>query len=398
MALNGAFRCRWILDGSGTVWSNHSLVFREGRIEALAKDDSEGETDLGEALITPGLVNPHIHLDLTHCPRQPAEGFAQWVRQVIAHRLVQTPAQVTEAIRDGVNQCLDHGVTLVGDISATGASWEVLDELGLRATIYFECLGLAPSRVETTLDRFETWLSTHAPTTTLIPGISPHAPYSTHEKIYRYAAATGLPIATHLAESAEEMTFLETREGPLAQLLRDLQIDPDAAVAQSPQDIFDWVKSARFLALVHLNHAPLLGSQCKAPRQGWVHCPRTHQFFQHLVHPFRDCPESVTSVSLGTDGLSSNPDLNLWEEAREVRRRFPGIAPADLLTMITRRPAQILGWGNQTGHLEKGKRADFLVFRPARPGLDQQREPHEALFEGDWELAEVWVGGNKVRG
>ena len=52
------------------------------------------------------------------------------------------------------------------------------------------------------------------------PGLSPHAPYSTAGWLYHKAAASRLPLSTHLAEMPEELRLLEHRDGPLRDVPR----------------------------------------------------------------------------------------------------------------------------------------------------------------------------------
>jgi len=403
-------RARWILDGLGNAREHHAFSFEEGILRDLSVEAAEGQTDLGDALITPGFVNPHVHLDLSFCPQKKADSFAGWVRQVIRHRMNQAPEVTLEAIRSGVNESLAAGVTMVGDISSGGMSWEILEEVGLRGTVYYECLGLSPCRSESALEQWEDWRLQHPPSHRslgegLQPGISPHAPYSTGSRLFALAGKCGLPVATHLAETGEEMEFLQRGTGPLRDLLWELGIDPALVDLHHPSEVWNRVQPARHLALVHGNYwqAPptsqepshLSGSPgLKSPSQGWVHCPRTHAFFEHPVHPFEQSPFDPAQWSLGTDGRSSNPDLNLLEEARMIHHKFPRLEPSRILRMITSQPAHLLGWGHRAGSLEAGKWADFLVWRSKGPSLSCE-EPHQSLLEGGWKLEQVWIAGER---
>jgi cytosine/adenosine deaminase-related metal-dependent hydrolase len=387
-----AIRSQWILDGTGRSFANHALVWRDGEVVEVSSERTADTLHLGHALIIPGLVNAHVHLDLSLCPRQEAPSFVSWVRRVISHRLSLSPEETREAIQKGVDESLASGVTMVGDISSGSPSWEVLEKAGLRGTVYYECLGLSPARVDGNLNRFEEWLATHEPTAHLQPGISPHAPYSTAKRIYRYAAACGLPVATHIAESQEEIEFLATGEGPFKELLIDLGIDPHLVDIDHAEEVGDLFKSTRFPAFVQGNQCPELWEKEWRTGHNWIHCPRTHRFFGHKVHPFESDEFDPKKWCLATDGRSSNPDLNLLEEAKLIHAQFPKIAPAQLLAMVTHQPARLLGWGHKAGSLERGKWADFLVFRSTGSQSDSE-EPHAALMAGHWKLAEVWIGG-----
>src|SRR5262249_37661072 len=87
-----------------------------------------------------------------------------------------------------------------------------------------------------------------------------------------------------------------------------------------------------------------------------VYCPRTHDFFRHGPHPFRELLARGVSVALGTDSLASNPDLSVLREVRFLHERFPDIPGETLLRMATIAGAEALGWGSEFGSLEPGTR------------------------------------------
>jgi cytosine/adenosine deaminase-related metal-dependent hydrolase len=61
-------------------------------------------------------------------------------------------------------------------------------------------------------------------------------------------------------------------------------------------------------------------------------------------------------ISLGTDGLSSNDDLNLWNEASYLAGIWQGnLCLTELTAMITINPAQALGLDRIAGNLQPGK-------------------------------------------
>ena len=135
------------------------------------------------------------------------------------------------------------------------------------------------------------------------------------------------------------------------------------------------MRSASAQALHHCNH---LAPSTRIPRNSTiVYCPRTHAAFRHPTHPFREFLQRDVRVCLGTDSLASNPDLDILAEARFVHAKYPDFPGDALLKMITLSGAEALGWANETGSLEPGKSADFVVVPlPDREASD----PHELLF------------------
>ncbi len=125
-------------------------------------------------------------------------------------------------------EALSFGTTLVGDIAGGGLSWETLSSAPLRAVVFYELLGLSRPRAKGAWQEAGAWLEAHAPTATCTPALSPHAPYSVRESLFRVAGrsalARRLPVAVHLAESAEEVELVATHSGPFVDFLSELGV------------------------------------------------------------------------------------------------------------------------------------------------------------------------------
>ena len=229
------------------------------------------------------------------------------------------------------------------------------------------------------------WLKSTPPTDTCRPGLSPHAPYSTSVGLFRHAVAAGVPVAFHLAESAAEVELLEHRTGPFVPFLQSLGVwQPDAlgtSVNEYPV-LAGAIRSRNRppLMFVHGNHLNQ-DMTLPDPATSVVYCPRTHAAFGHPPHPFRAFLANGNRVCLGTDGLTSNPDLDILAEARFLRRHHPDLPGETLLRMVTLSGAEALGWADETGSLTPGKSADAVAVPLA--DRDDSADPHDNLFAPD---------------
>jgi cytosine/adenosine deaminase-related metal-dependent hydrolase len=373
-------KARWIFPADDLPIADGQVIVSVGQIVAVgAGANGPPDLDFGNAAILPGLVNAHTHLDLSglrgKCP--PSEDFTGWLRQVIRHRLAQTPAEVEADVRAGLADCLAHGTTLVGDIAAGGASWPVLAASPLRAVVFYELLGLSEYRALRTLTDAAEWVQAHLPTPDCRPGWSPHAPYSVHAFLFREAATrcASLPVAVHLAETREELQLLASHDGPFAHFLTELGAwNPAGLVSDVTEVLGSFPESSRLL-LIHANY---LSPGAKVPRGATVvYCPRTHAAFGHCRHPFRSFLKRGLRVVLGTDSLASNPDLDVLAEARFLRQLDPTLPDALLLRMVTIAGAEALGLEESCGSLAPGKSADLVVL--SLPDEDLAN-PHDLIF------------------
>lgn len=385
---------RWVFPVEGPPLPRGVVTVQADRLLAVEPQGTrQADLDLGNVAILPGLVNAHTHLDLSDargkCP--PTSDFTGWLRQVIAHRHQQTPGDVARAIRAGIEQSSRHGVTLVGDISAGGASWSQLATASLRATVFYEVLGLSASRAAAARDALVAWLESRPTLATCRPAFSLHAPYSVRSSLFAELGGgrvgpRSYPVAIHVAESAAELELLEKHTGPFVPFLQDLGAWDPAGLAPDLAAVFQGETA----------HSLFIHGNCLSPDAGWpragalVYCPRTHAAFGQPRHPFRDFLGRGVRVVLATDSLASNPDLDVLAEARFVHQLHAEVPGATLLAMITRTPAEILGWGDEVGSLAPGKLADLVIL----PLPDEEpADPHDLILKSHLPVQAVLFGG-----
>ncbi|MGE3808953.1 MAG: amidohydrolase family protein [Gemmataceae bacterium] len=352
------------------------------------------DLDLGNVALLPGFVNAHTHLDLSglrgRCP--PSNDFTTWLKQVIAHRRQQAADEMEADIRTGLRACLAAGTTLVGDISATGASAAILREAPITSVVFHELLGLTPERAASATETARSFLEHFGAAERCRPGLSPHAPYSVHADLFRSAAELArrfaVPLAVHLAESQEELQLLREHAGPFVSFLQKLGVWHPDGLVRSPAEVIARCAAAPQRLFVHGNYLDPANSF--EPGSTIVYCPRTHAAFGHDPHPFRELIARNVTVALGTDSLASNPDLDVLAEARFLHARHGDLEGASLLRMLTLNGATALGMESETGSLTPGKYADMVVLPVAEEELP---DPYALLLESSQPVARVmWHG------
>jgi aminodeoxyfutalosine deaminase len=354
------------------------------------------DVHLGNVAVLPGLVNAHTHLDLSGF-RQPvpvAGDFTEWLRAVIAFRRALTPPQIHDHILAGLAESLAHGVTLLGDISGQGLSAAILADAPLRAVVFHELLGLSGERARLAEQAAGAFLASFPSTATCRPGLSPHAPYSVRLELFRAVAdlARGhdLPVAVHLAETVEERQLLRTHQGPFVDFLEGLGVWDPAGLVQDALEVVALNQDVAHLLLIHGNY---LDPATLPPGATVVYCPRTHAYFGHAPHPYRQLLERGIRVALGTDSRASSPDLDLLAEMRFLHQLDPHFDGAALLRMATLSGAEALGYAGETGSLTPGKSADLATL----PLEDRdEADPHRLILESTATVSNVYFRGRRV--
>jgi cytosine/adenosine deaminase-related metal-dependent hydrolase len=356
--------------------ANGAILIRAGLIADIGLQTelrrrylTEEVIDFSSAAILPGLVNPHVHLELSRLAGAIPRGlpFADWIVEVIKLRSGWDTQTEKESINLGIKQCLAHGITCVGDISRSGLSAGLLAEAGLSGVVFLEVLGFREESIFQALSRLEETLADFPQIPDLFPGISPHAPYSTALSLYQKIAAMAgnYPICTHLAETRAEVEFLHNGGGPLRELLQDMGAwEPGwQAPGLSPVKYLERL-GALFpgLLAVHINclTAEDINVLARVKPEAIV-CPGSnHWFGRENLH----LPEIVASginLALATDSLASNEMLNMFYEMSLCKQAYPRLDPEFILKMSTINGARALNLEHRLGSLQTGKRADLAL-------------------------------------
>jgi cytosine/adenosine deaminase-related metal-dependent hydrolase len=295
------------------------------------------------AVILPGLVNAHTHLEYAAMGGfGDGMAFGPWIEDHIRRKAATGAEDSLEQARAGAAACLRSGVTTIADCAYSGAVADAAAEAGLRAIVYIEGFSDWPDLKGRTEARID------ATTTTELvrPGISPHAPFTVTLDDYRMlvglARERGLPVATHLLESARETQHLDA----FAEVL-----GPDTVaihvVLADPSDIE-------------------LMAQLDVPA---VHCPRSNALLGCGIAPLPELLAAGVRVGLGTDSPSSAIDFDMWAEmraavmhARARMGRADALSARAALEIATGGGAAAIGLGSVTGTLTPGKAADICVL------------------------------------
>ncbi|MEM7754899.1 MAG: amidohydrolase family protein [Planctomycetota bacterium] len=387
---------------------------RSARLITLAHRDllppqpAEHETDLDltkdhpGAVLIPGLVNAHAHLDLTHIgpkPHDPAAGFIAWGKTIRDAR-TGDDAEIAASVCAGVDKSIAGGTVALADIDGSQGR-ATPHRAGLPGTSYIEHFGFTPAPADLP-DLPES-------ADTVAVGLSPHAPYSVSIPTFEAAVRTGLPLCTHLAESPEEREFILRARGPMRTFLESIgKWNPAAAEhleqGKPPLTWFEPLLTSapgRWL-LAHVNDCPE-GAIDLLRRTGAhvAYCPRASEYFaneHHFgAHRYRDMLDAGVNVCLGTDSIVNLDTPNRISVLDEMRRLFARdrTAPDRLFEMATVNGARALRLDPAGFRFTLGAPLAGLVAVPgnAEKAGDPQTPPREAVLIGTAAPIPVLLGG-----
>jgi cytosine/adenosine deaminase-related metal-dependent hydrolase len=380
-----------------------AAVGRKAEIVKAAGGDAEVR-DLGDSVLIPGLVNAHVHLDLSWMRDDPPPGgsYLAWMRDRM-ERVDQAPAQIRiEATEKAVGEMASRGTVAVGDVAGVPWTAGILARSSLRAVVFLELMGLRSDDAErlldhaaSSLDAIENETDVKAARRRVSVVLSPHSAHAVSAPLLKAlagrATASGEILSIHLAETGDEAAMLLDGSGPFPDLFRARGgIDEGwRAPGHSPVEYLDrlGVLSPRTLAIlcIHVGQQDL--SKLQARGVTVVTCPRSNLRLSVGKTPVPKLLSSGVPVALGTDSLASVSDLDMFSEMAGLRREHPTLTPAAVLRMATLNGARALRFEKALGTLEKGKYAALVAVPLQNPGDD----PFETVTSGP-ERVELLTG------
>jgi len=362
---------RW--DIPGVVLVDGLKVLAAGSPQRIGTMSTARVIDLPRSVVMPGLVNAHAHLDLSHIgPVAYHDDFTHWVDRVRGARATDGTS-IAASVRFGAKLARMGGTAFIGDIAGARSivPVEALREAGLPGVSFVEVFGIG-GRQQAAIDLMHHFSEvTPSLKHGVHLGLQPHAPYSCGLEVYRAAAAMGVPLATHLAESLEEIDFVRHARGPLARYLRELGVWDDSirGAGVHPVEYLKDPLSHSFWLVAHVNYVDDEGISLLARSSASVaYCPRASEYFGHpcggpAAHRYRDMLVAGVNVCLGTDSLLclDTPDrISILDEMRLLHRR-DGTPPQSLLRMATINGAKALGVAPSLVTIAPGRIAGLLA-------------------------------------
>lgn len=367
--------------------------------------------DLEEAVVIPGLVNLHSHIELESFSNlaRPSN-FIEWLRKIVKRSRQMGPDDWLQSARRGAARLISGGITATADISRWGVGALAMRESGLRGIAYHEIVGVTEANLEEAVKDLLVRFRAVKPSGLMKIGISPHSAYSlTKGALLRsvdIAKRMEAPLAIHVAETREEVEFLERGTGPLANEMRRLlgeRVVEAAVCGKSPASYLKSLgvfgKNTIAVHCINVDNEDL--ENIRAAGSAIALCPTSNSLLRAGEPPILALVKAGVPRGLGTDSSSSNPQADLFQEMRlyrEILKRqsrgalFP--TAESLLEMATIGAATIMGLQKEIGSLEPGKMADFVVLDAA--GRDEREAKRVAEWAARKDVIATVIGGRPI--
>jgi 5-methylthioadenosine/S-adenosylhomocysteine deaminase len=396
---------QWIVPvESAGILTEHAVIVHNGQIlDVMPADAAQSRYAPAQTLalpgraLIPGLVNLHGHAAMSLF-----RGFADdqplmtWLNEHIwpAEKKLVSEAFVRDGTLLAAAEMLAGGITSCNDMYFFPQSaGEAFLQAGMRATLGMIVLEFPSTYASDADDYLAHGLATRdelKDEPLLSFAFAPHAPYTvsdpTFDRINTLAEQLGLPIHTHIHETADEIQHSLKQHGvrPLERLARLGLLGPHLIGVHA----------------IHVTEAEiglLAQHGCHV-----AHCPSSNLKLASGIAPVTRLIQAGVNLGLGTDGAASNNRLDLFAEMRLAALLAKGasgdasaLPAAAALRAATLDAARALNLDDRIGSIVPGKRAD-LVAVDLR-GLSNQPlfDPvsHLVYVAGRENVTHVWVDG-----
>lgn len=340
---------------------------KNGTILSVGTCDESEKVEAGA--IVPGFVNAHCHVELSHLHGKfrKGTGMAGFIDQINELRDWAGRETKITLVQKWMDKMWEDGVSAMADISNDDSSFGVKAVHPMYTRTFLEVFGSEPEMCEDVMNGV-TELDALAEETGIDAAPTPHSCYTMSPQLLTASAAAGLAkgyISYHSQESQEEEDLLRTGTGAMYENRKRSGMSTPPVTGESSLKYFldrlSYAHEAPYDEHVLLVHNVCLAQDdIDAARKSfnnvyWAICPLSNIFIHNALPPVPLMRENGLKITVGTDSLSSNDDLDMVKEMYCIHKSFPEVPMNEILTWACANGAQFLKKDDVLGSLTPGK-------------------------------------------
>lgn len=384
----------------GAVLVRDSRIVEVGsRADLVARYPDEEQLDFGPAVLMPGFVDLHTHLEYTAFRGAVDDlPYSQWKLALMDKERGLTAEDWEASARLGALETISSGITTIADITDSGASLRAAAAAGLRGTVYREVSTMEKAAVPEVMARAAEDIAEWSSASDLLRiGIAPHAPYTCHPELFKavtaFATERSVPVAIHLAGSKDEYEFIKYGSSPFA-----VDFEEDHHRWSDAGWLPTGVSPVRYLLQWGLFSVPeILAVHCVQVDSSDIdvlagynvsiaHCARCNAKLGMGIAPLKQFLDRGLTVGIGTDSPASNSTIDFFDEMRIGLLMQRAVLGADswftaeeFVRLATIEGAKALGMDDRVGSIEPGKQADLIAVDLSMTHQVPTQNPYSAL-------------------
>ena len=329
---------------------------------------------VSEGALTPGFVNAHCHVELSHLHKKfvKGSGMAGFIDQINALRDWAGRERKQELVKEWMDRMWTDGVSAMADISNDDSSFDIKSSHAMYTRTFLEVFGSEPEMCDGVMNEVSR-LQDVADQAGIDAAPTPHSCYTMSPRLLSESAAAGLKrgyLSYHSQESQEEEDLLLTGTGAMYEnRVRNGMSTPPVTGESSLKYFIHRLAEAHkapydeHILLVHnvcLKQDDIDAAKRVMNNVWWAICPLSNIFIHNALPPVRLMRKNGLAIAIGTDSLSSNDDLDMVAEMNCLHENFPEVPMSEILTWASLNGARFLSKENELGTLEPGKRPGIV--------------------------------------
>lgn len=362
----------------------------------------EEVVDFGLAAIMPGFVDLHTRLEKSVLRGVVADQpYAQWILSIIEQSSRLEPSDWYDSAILGGLDAISSGITTVSDITATGASLNAVQELGMRGVIYREVGAMDKMRIAHAMHSaahdVDKWRGS-VDSSRVTVGIAPASIYANHPEVFRLtselAVKEDLPVAMRLAGSREEYNFVMYGSSMFAvdtmneEARGYVEIPPWLPFGVTPvRYALNWgafdAPNVLVVYAVHVTDEDI--NKLRGHDVAICACPRANAILGMGMAPLSEYMKGGFRVGLGTDSPAATDSTDMFSEMRvgllmnRARDTRHFLDSREMLELATIGGARALKMDDKIGSIEVGKMADLIAVDLSSSNQSVELNPISAV-------------------
>lgn len=372
-----AARYVYTLDGPGPIFNGFVEYDSDGTVLAVGECAHPSEEDVFiDGAIVPGFVNCHCHVELSYMWKlfRKGTGMAGFIDQINALRDTKSMEEKVGDISRWMETMWDRGVSAMADISNCSDSFAVKKASPMYTRTFLEVFGTEPEDCGRVMEGVME-LKEEADGLGLDASPTPHACYTMSPGLLTAVSAEGLKtgyLSFHSEETVEEEDMVRFGRGPMWENRKSAGMSVPPVTGESSLKYFiDRLKEAHpapFDENILLVHEVCLDQEgIDAIKEVMNHpyialCPCSNIFIHNALPPVDLMRSNGLKLTVGTDSLSSNDDLDMVRELYCLQSNFKGLEMEELLSWACLNGAEFLGKQDVLGSISIGKKPGLVVI------------------------------------
>ncbi len=363
-----------VFDGTKFLENKIIVTDKGGSILGIEDLDNHDPSSIQKlnGTLTPGLINTHCHLELSHMKGLVNTGttLLPFIDSVVKYRDFAQDI-IDEAIENADMEMQANGIVAVGDISNKADTAKVKARSPIHYYTFVEYFDLMhPPLTASTIKQYDEVYEAHESNNKNKKSKVPHAPYSVTKELFDYLAkdvnSTGT-VSIHSEETIAEMDLFKSKTGGFIDLFGGFGVDFAEINAINKTSIHHTIANLSSQGKTLFVHNTLTDLSGLSAANKWKEhcffatCPNANLYIENRLPNYQIFLDTKQKVTIGTDSLTSNWQLSIWEEIKTIFKFCSYVPIEELLIWATKNGAEALGYDG-LGQLTIGKTPGLVLL------------------------------------